>query len=808
MKTLWETFWRDLRFSARTLRKAPGFTCVALFALVLGIGANTAIFSVVNAVLLKKLPFHDPDRLVMVWEKSPHTHKKNVANPQNVADWKARNHSFEGIAGFIGSEIDLTGDTAGPEQLNGAYITRDFFSVLGVSPMLGRNFTAAEDISNPNDTVVLSYGLWQRRYGGDRNIVGKQIHMGDHVGTVVGVLPPDFRFPGLKAEIWDLVPLRPGAPRRGRFLAPIGRLKPGVSVARAQADMNVIAAQLAAEFPQFDTGWGVTIVPMREEFVGELRTPLLVLLGAVGMVLLIACANVANLMLMRSSARQREMAIRTSLGASRMQIIRQVLTESGILGVCAGILGVVLAIGTKDGLMAMLPEDMSVAKVNSVDIDARVLLFAFAVSLVTALLFGLVPALRASRPDLNDTLKEAGRGVYGSLRKNRLRAVLVASEMAVALMLLIASGLLMKSFVRLENVPAGFNPERVLTMPLVLDSGRYSDAKQAAAGLAEIIGRIQRLPGVAAVGASHWLPLTDMFSATGFRVAGQPIPKPGSEPVTAVSVVTPGFFSAMGIRLEKGRLLSDEDVDGRPLATVVSDSLAKQYFPGVNPIGQQLYVEWGRKVPYEIVGVVGDVKQQALDKTPMPALYFTYAQEPLRGADLVIRTAISPMNIARAAEDQIHAVDKNQAIGEVRTMGAVLSNSVSRPRFQSVLLGAFAGLALLLAAIGIFGVISYSVAQRTHEIGIRMALGAERRQVLSLVVGQALTIAIGGAVGGLAGAFTLTRYLRTLLFEVSATDAATFIVFPVLLCAVAVAASYLPARRAARIDPLTALRYE
>jgi putative ABC transport system permease protein len=803
-----ETLWKDIRFSVRALWRAPGFTAVALFALVLGIGANTAVFSVVNAVFLKQLPFRDPDRLAVVWEQSPRTHKPNVANPQNVADWQARNHSFERIAAFIDSNLNITGDGAGPEQLDGAFVTRDFFPVLGVAPMIGRNFTAAEDVPDPNDTVILSYALWQRRYGGDRAIVGKKIRMGDHSGTIVGVMPAGFRFPGSKAEMWDLVPLRPGAKRTGRFLTPIGRLKPGVTFSQAQADMDVIARQLAAEDPQFDTGWGITVVPMREQFVGELRAPLLVLLGAVGMVLLIACANVANLMLMRSSVRQREMAIRTSLGASRGRIIRQVLTESGILGVLAGGMGLLAAIWVKDGLLAMLPDDMSVAKVNSVTIDARVLTFAFVVALATALLFGLMPALRASRPDLGETLKESGRGVYGSLRKNRLRAILVSAEMAIALTLLIGAGLLMKSFVHLENVPPGFDPEHVLTMRMILESSRYANNKQAVGGLSDMLARIQRLPGVRAAGAIHFLPLTGLDSATGFRVDGEPVPSPGSEPVTAVSIVTPGYFPAMGISLKKGRLLSDSDVDGRPLVTVVNETLAKQFFPNTGAVGRRLFVQWGRSTPYEIVGVVADVKHDGLDKTPAPALYFSYGQEPIRIANVVIRTAASPMSIARAAQDQIHAVDKDQAIGEIKTMDAVFSKSLSRPRFQSVLLGTFAGLALLLAAIGIFGVISYSVAQRTHEIGIRMALGAERKQVLQLVVTQAFVLALLGAAGGLAGAFALTRYLRTLLFDVSATDAATFVALPILLCAIAVAASYIPARRAARVDPLAALRYE
>jgi len=802
-----ESLWKDIRFGARVLWKAPAFTAVALFALVLGIGANTAIFSVVNAVFLKPLPFRDAERLVMVWELSPHTGKTNVANPQNLADWMKRNHCFEDMAAFIETDMNLTGE-GGPERVLGSYVTRDFFPVLGVAPILGRNFIAKEDVSSRDDTILLSYGLWKRSYGGDPVIVGKQIRMGDHAGTVVGVMPADFRFPGSKSELWDLIPLNPNARRRGRFLAPIARLKPGVTFAQAQAQMKVIGQQLAREFPEFDTGWGITVVPMREQFIGEIRTPLLVLLGAVGMVLLIACANVANLMLMRSSVRQREMAIRSSLGATRIRIVRQILVESGMLGLLSGALGLLTAVWVKDALLAMLPESMSVAKVNSVTIDARVLAFTFIISIGTALLFGLMPALRSSRPDFSDSLKEGGRGVLGSLRKNRMRAVLVAAEMAIALTLLIGSGLLIKSFLRLESVPPGFNPEHLLTMRMIISSARYKNAQEAVAGLSEMVDRVQRIPGVTAAGSIHFLPLTGLGAATGFRIDGQPIPKPGSDLITAVSTITPGYFKAMGIPLVKGRGFDNGDVAGRPQVTIINEALAKQFFPNTNPVGQRLFVEWGRQTPYEIVGVVGDVKHQGLDKAPMATVYFTYSQEPNTLATLVVRTGADPMRIARAVQDQIHGFDKDQAIADIETMETLVSRSVARPRFQSVLLGTFAGLALLLASIGIFGVMSYSVTQRTHEIGIRMALGAERNQVVRLVVGQVLTIAIFGAVGGVAGALALTRYLRTLLFEVSATDTATFVALPLVMCVVALAASYLPARRAAQVDPISALRYE
>ena len=801
---------KDLRFAIRVLRRSPGFTGVALLALVLGIGANTAIFSVVNAVLLRPLPFRDPARLVVVWEASPRTGKNNVANPRNFADWQKRNRSFEKMAAYVPFQqtMSLTGDGA-PEEIPGNYATRDFFSILGVQPILGRDFLPEEDVSGDRNKVALiSEGLWRRRYGADPRIVGKKLIVRGTPTLVVGVLPAGFRFPDVKADIWELFHIDSKTPRGGRFLAGIARLKPGVTMETAQADMNIIAAQLAQENPAFDTNWGVSVVPMRENFTGELRTPLLVLLGAVGMVLLIACANVANLMLMRSSVRAREIAIRASLGAGRGRIIRQLLVESTILGSAGGLLGLLFAVWAKDGLLAMLPESMSVAKVNSVTIDGNVLAFTLIASLGTSLLFGLLPALRASRADLGETLKEGSRAVSASLSRNRMRAALVAGEMAVALLLLIGAGLLIKSFLRLENVAPGFQPDRILSMRIGLTPPRYANLQQASAGLLEISRRIEQVPGVVSVGSIQWPPLSGLGSATGFWVASRPTPKPSEEAITGVSIVTPGYFATMSIPLIKGRLLNERDRAGAPQVTLVSQSLARQQFPGQDPIGQRIFVQWGRHTPYEIVGVVGDVKHDSLDKESAPNVYFADAQEPNGGATLVIRTGADPIKLAPAIEQVIHAYDKDQAIADIQPLDAFLTKSVARPRFQSVLLASFAGLALLLAAIGIFGVMSYSVAQRAHEIGIRVALGARRDQVLRLVLGQGLLLALIGTAAGLAGALALTRYLRSLLFNVSPTDPWTFIGVPVVLCAVALGASYLPARRATNVDPMQALRYE
>jgi len=799
-----DALWRDVAFAIRVLRINRGSTLVALLALVLGIGANTAIFSVVNAVLLRPMPFRDPDRLVVVWERSPHSNKNNTVNPQNLADWQSRNHSFERMAASYPFQltINVTGDGA-PEEVPGNSSTQDFFSILGVQPALGRNFLPEDD-----QVAIISDGLWRRRYGADPRIIGRKLIADNTALTVVGVLPQSFRFPLVKADVWRLVHINAGAVRSGRSLVGIARLKPGVSASQAQADMSAIAAQLAREHPEFDTHWGATVVPMREQFTGELRLPLLVLLSAVGLVLLIACANVANLMLMRSSARAHEMAIRTSLGATRARIVRQLLVESGMLGITGGLLGLLGAIWAKDFLLAMLPESMSIAKVNSVSIDGRVLAFTILLSLFTALLFGLMPALRASRPGLSDALKEGSRSVSESLGRNRLRAALVSAEIALALMLLIGAGLLIQSFVRLEHVAPGFQADHILSMHVSLVSSRYANDQKAADGLEEMLRRIAQVPSVASVGSIRFPPLAGLRAATGFYVAGRPVPRPSEGPVASVSIVTPGYFSSMSIPLVRGRFFTEGDRARAPQVAIVSQSLARIHFQDVDPVGQRLFVQWGRETPYEIVGVVGDVKHDGLDQDSMPTVYFPEAQEPERAATLVIRTSADPMKLAPVIEQVIHAYDQDQAIADIQPLDAILSKSVARPRFQSVLVASFAGLALLLAVIGIFGVMSYSVLQRTHEIGIRVALGANRRHVLRLVVGQGLALAGIGIAGGLVGAFALTRYLRSLLFDVSPTDPVTFIAISIVLCLVAVAATYVPARRATAVDPIEALRYE
>ena len=804
-----ETLWKDLSLAIRVLRINRGSTLVALLALVLGIGANTAIFSVVNAALLRPMPFRDPDRLVMVWETSPHTGKNNVINPENFADWQRRSHSFEKMAAYVPFQLTMTvtGDGA-PEEVPANFATREFFSILGAQPAMGRDFLPEDDVPGKDRVALISDGFWRRRYGADPHIVGRKLSIQGQSVQVIGVLPPGFRFPEITADIWRLARIDPAAPRQGRSLAAIARLKPAVSISQAQADMSSIAAQLAGEYPAFDTRWGASVVEMREQFTGELRTPLLVLLGAVGLVLLIACANVANLMLMQSSARVHEMAIRTSLGATPARIVRQLLVESGVLGAGGGLIGLLFAVWLKDVLLTMLPDSMSLAKVNNISIDWQVLAFTAILSLTTALLFGLIPALRASRPDLSDALKEGGRALSASLGRNRLRAALVAGEIALALVLLIGASLLFQSFLRLEHVTPGFEPGHILSMHVSLISSRYGKPQQAAVGLEEMLKRIEQVPGVKSAGSIQYPPLGGAWSKTGFYVAGRPIPRPSEAPVTGVSIVTPGYFASMSIPLVRGRLFTDRDGDNAPQVAIVSQSLARIHFHDVDPIGQRLFVQWGRDTPYQIVGVVADVKNDGLDQDSMPTVYFPEAQEPENVATLVIRTGSDPMKLAPVIKQVIHAYDKDQALADIQPLDAFLSKSIARPRFQSVLLASFAILALLLAVIGIVGVMSYSVAQRRHEIGIRVALGADRGQVLQLVVGQGLTLAAIGIAAGLAGAFALTHYLRSLLFEISPTDPVTFAAVALVLFLVALAASYFPARKATRVDPMQALRYQ
>jgi putative ABC transport system permease protein len=797
---------QDIRYAARKLRASPGFAAVAVLTLALGIGANTAIFSVVNAAMLQRLPFQDPDRLVMVWETSPRTGTQNVANPFNFLNWKDRNHSFERISALVGTGAGLTGDGE-PEQIDRLYVTDDFFEILGVQPALGRWFTAQDHRSDAEDVVIVSFELWQRRYGGDPKILGRKIQLNQKPQTIVGVMPPGFRFPQTHADLWQPMGLtQANAKPGGRYLSTVARLRRGATIASARADMNVIASQLQKEIPEFDSKWGATVISLREQTVGKMRTPLLVLLGAVGLVLLIACANVANLMLMRAAGRCREIAIRGALGAGAWRIARQLLVESVLIGLAGGLGGLLIGIWAMRVLTAALPDTIAYSTIKQIRIDTAVLLFTTAASMATGILFGLAPAIKAARSDLQEALRDGGRGIAGG--RSRLRSALVVAEVTLSMVLLVGAGLLIRSFARLASVTPGFDARHVLSMQLSED-GLYKKDEDFLQFNSEMLERVRRVPGVEAAGTSHFVPLGRIIPATGFWRADRPTPNHGEEPITEVLCVLPGYFAAMSIPIEHGRVFTERDRAGAPPAVVVNAALVRQTFPGEDPIGKRLYIQWGHPdAGYEIVGVVGDVRQQSLDQAAKPGLYLPTLQEPTTPVFLVARTVGDPTRLARAIQAEIHSLNRAIPISDVRTMDAYVADSVSAPRFQAILLGGFAALAVLLASVGIFGVISYAVAQRTREIGVRRALGAGTAGVMRLVLVQALALAGLGIVIGLAGALAISRVLRTMLFGITPTDTLTFASVSIGLLAVAALAAYLPARRAARIDPMHALRYE
>ncbi len=795
----------EMRYSLRRLLKSPGFTAVAVVALALGIGANTAIFSVVNAVLLRRLPFAQADRLAMVFESSPRGKRDNVVNPANFLAWRDRNHSFEQLAAFIDFPVSLSGGGE-PEQVYCLAITKDFFSILRVNPLMGRTFTAEEDAPNGPNAVILSHALWQRRFGSDPGIVGKVVRVNSKDQVVAGVMPPGFRLPDTKSEMW--MPL--GLSRNqnsGRYLQTVGRLRPGASVRSAQADMDVISAQLRQERPDFNAKWGVYVTRLKDHATSDVRKPLLLLLGAVGFVLLIACANLANLMLIRATGRRKEMAVRASLGSSRWRVARQLMMESLILSSAAGALGALIAMWVTSVLIALTPESISIHNVSRITLDANVLGFTVAVSALTGLLFGLAPAIQASRLDLNSALREGTRGGSSSITRNRLRASLVVAEVALSLILLVGAGLMLRSLRQLASVPPGFDPKHTLSMSLSFRGA--GKPQQQAAFLDSVLERVRAVAGVEAAGGVHFLPLSGMRSATGFRVDGQPEPKPGEMPVTEVSVITPGFFSAMSIPLLNGRTFDTHDRENSPPVAIINQTLAKQFFAGQQAVGKRLFIQWGHPdLPYEIVGVVGDIRNDKLEKEPQPSVFLANMQDPMGFTNVVVRTASDPSRIVRAVESQIHSVDPNLPVADVRTLDYYVSAGLAAPRFHSILLAAFAALALILAAIGIFGVMSYSVAQRTQEIGVRMALGARAANVVGLVFRQGMGLVCAGIAVGVGGALAVTRLLTSFLFEVRPNDPLTYFVICIVLGLVAAAAILIPAGRAARVDPLIALRYE
>jgi putative ABC transport system permease protein len=807
-----ETLWQDLRQGARLLFKQPTFTIVAVITLALGVGANTAIFSVVHAVLLQSLPYPDADRLVMVWEtRRSNPSGQNVINMGNFFDWKEQNRVFEDMAAFGGASVNLTGDGE-PEKIPSQIATTNLFNILGVKPILGRTFAPDEGRPGQPGVVVISFGLWQRRFGGDPRIIGRKLILSGNEATVIGVMPAGFNWSvnaGLltpeKAEIWSPWQIdEQNRPRRGRGAMAVARIKPGFGLEQAQAEMSVIHSRIEQQYPEFNAGWGVNLVPLRTQLTGKIRLALLVLLGSVGMVLLIACANVANLLLARASGRQREMAVRAALGANRGRIIRQLLTESLLLAGLGGLAGLTLASWGTDLLVSLAPPDL--LNLPQVKLNAAVLGFTLGISLLTGLIFGLAPALEATRLNLSESLKEGGKSA-GGMRARRLRNSLVVLEVALALVLLIGAGLLIRSFAWLQGVDPGFNAQNLLTMSVSLPRSKYDNDQKRVSFFRQAIGEVQALPGVESAGAVNSLPFASFHSGTSVDIEGRPLLPVVQKLKTGVMVTDANYFRVMQIPLKRGRLFTDQEAAEMRHVVVINETFARQHFPNEDPLGKRvtIYLKDDNQ-PCEIVGVVGDSKHMNLDAEVRPMSYWPHPELASSGMTFVIRTRGDAAAIASAARNVIRALDPAQPVSDVRAMESLIGTSMARARFNTLLLTVFAVVALSLAGVGIYGVMAYSVAQRTREIGVRMALGARANDVLRLVVRRGMTLSLAGVAIGVAASFALTRLMETMLFNVSVTDPLTFAGIPLLLALVALLACLIPARRAAKVDPMVALR--
>jgi len=797
----------DLRYSLRVLARSPGFTLVAVVGLALGIGANSAIFTAMNAVLLRPLPYKQVDQLVMLWQVSQHSgdHEVKVTGPDYI-DWKDRNSVFQDIAAFgasAGLGLNLSG-AGQPERISATPVTGNLFSVLGVMPALGRSFLLDEERRGSAPVCILSDGLWKRRFGSDPKIIGKAAILNGETWTVVGVMPEGFRFPQ-SVDLWvpSMVRSISRSKHAQHYLGVIARLKPGVSLDHAQAEFDALAHRMELQYPETNAGLGIWIVPLSTQITGNILPALLVLFGATAFVLLIACTNVANLLLVRATVRQTEMSLRLALGASPMRLVRQLLTESALLGLLGGTTGIILAFAGTRLLLHHSPSNLP--RTNEIAVDGRVLTFTLGLSLFTGVIFGLVPALQASKPDLIRTLKVGSSGLAAGHGGQRLRFLLVASEMALALVLLIGAGLMLQSFFRLREVNLGLDPRNVLTMRTTLTFDRYPVSRQIAF-FQQVLQRIDALPGVRTVGAVDNLPL-DGSDVHSFGIEGRSAWDPGDEPSGELAVVTPQYFNAIGIPLTRGRYFSDADAEVAPKVAIVNQAVASRYWPHENPLGQHITIDFERE-PREIVGVVGNVRHLGLDKREPLQVYIQHSQIGGVAMSLVVRTASDPLNLAASVRAAVEAVDGDQPVYDIQTMEQRLSDSVSPRRFNMLLLAIFAAIALVLAAGGTYGVMSYYVTQQTHDIGVRMALGADQVSVLRLVVGKGLVTLCCALAIGVAAAMAFSRVMSGLLFNTSALDLASILGALLLLTTVGLLACYIPARRACGVDPMVALRYE
>ena len=801
-----ESLLQDVRFGLRMLVKSPAFALAAILALALGIGANTAIFSVVNAVLLRPLQYRDAERIVMVWESNPTRNWAQFAvSPANYLDWVKESRSIQSIAAFRTQPFILTGG-GDPERLKGLLATGEYLDLAGVQPALGRVFTPEEREPGKGSAVILSDAVWKRRFGARPDVLGTTITLNAEPCTVVGVMPESFRMISGADALMPMAFSAEESTRRGaHYLVAMGRLAPGVTLDAASAEMVALAARLEKDHPDTNTGWTVRLVPLFEQTVGDVRPALLALFGAVGCVLLIACANVANLLLARSAARRGEIAVRAALGAGRLRIVRMLLTESVLLSLIGGALGLLLGVWSVDILRALKPGNLP--RLEGLAIDTKVMLFTLLVSTATGVLFGLVPALALSRSHLHEVLQEAGRAVRNRMSQ-RVRGALVVAQVAISLVLLVGAGLYLRSVRTLLGVDPGFNPDGVLTMRASLPNRKYPDATQQRGFVDRVLLDLQALPGVETAAAVSVLPLSDNDLIYSFTVEGRP-PLPPSEGTSANWYsVSPGYFKAIGIPLVKGRLFADTDGAESPRVALINETMARKIWPGADPIGQGLRMGIDSDVVREVVGIVGDVRHYGLDQPVTMQMYEPLRQRPVSGATFLLKAAVDPGSLAPAARRTVLAVDPEQPVSDVQTLREMVALTMAQRRFTLLLLSVFAGTALVLAAVGIYGVVAYSVAQRTHEIGVRMALGARRREILGLVLRQGMTLALIGVGVGIAGALAVTRLISGLLYGVGAGDPATFATTALLLSGVSLLATIIPAHRATRVEPTAALRYE
>jgi putative ABC transport system permease protein len=794
----------DFRYALRQLIKSPSFTAVAIITLALGIGACTAIFSVVNVVLLRPLNYPQADRIVTIRETNLPQFPRFSVSPPNYIDWEKQTKSYEYLAAYSGARVNLTG-SGEPQQLLVLKVTAHYFDVYGDKPFLGRMLLPEEDAPGKNHMVVLSYGFWQRVFGGDHAVVGRSIELNGEPYTVVGVAAPQ----SSKVEAWIPMAFKPeetaNDARGAHYLNVVGRLRAGVTVAQAKAELELLAAQLAQQYPDSNKGWGIFMMPIQDAIVRDVKPVLYTLLGAVACVLLIACANLANLLLARATARSREISIRAALGAGRARLVRQLLTESVVLAVCGGVAGVILARWGLDALLALAPS--SLPRITEIHLDSGVLLFSLALSVVTGLVFGIAPALLAARSDVNEALKQGTRGSTEGGVRGRLRGALVVIEVTFALVLLGGAGLLARSFMQLANVDPGFIPENATLLEISLPQKKYAKPEQQTAFADALLERLKNLPGVQAVGVTHSMPLVGDYVLT-FNIEGRPPIAPSDLPSTNYYTVTPDYFRAMGIRLMRGRVFTPQDDAKAARVAIINETMARQFFPNEDPIGKRINITNGPDAWREIIGIVGDIKQDGVDKATGAQSYEPFAQAPFNSLNVVIRTKASPAALLGALRPAVYEVDKDQPVGIIRPLEEIMAESIARQRFAMLLLTVFSGVALVIAAVGIYGVMAYNVVQRTGEFGIRMALGAQQRDVLRLVLTQGGKLIGLGLLIGLLATLAASRAMGSMLFNTSAYDPLTLGTITVVLAAVAFVACFFPANRATKVNPIEALRAE